>query len=201
EGEPAPAHVDESVTSLQRPYTATVLLPVRGGTSETIYEYQNRFRIEEQIKEVVDTEAPISRGLLYKRILQAWNISRAGARLDFYLDSIINDMGLRYADHHQRFYVSTDAGLTSLKMNHYRANDVVKRDMQDIAPEELVMAIIEAVHHNLSIEEEELLRYVARVFGFTKVGRQINELLSYALDMAEKAEKLVRENGRVKWRE
>lgn len=186
---------------LQRPYTATVLMLVRGGTSETIYEYRNRSRIEAQITEVIDTEAPISKGLLYKRILQAWNISRAGARLDFYLDSIINDMGLKYVDHHQRFYVSTDGGLTSLKLDYYRANDVEKRDMQDIAPEELVMVVMEAVHHNLSIEEEELLRYVARVFGFSKVGRQIDEFLRYALALAEREGKIKRENGRVKWKE
>src|SRR5690606_20354643 len=117
-----------------------------------------------------------------------------GARLDFYLDSIINDMGLKYVDHHQRFYVSTDGSLTSLKLDHYRANDVEKRDMQDIAPEELALAVIEAVHHNLSIEEEELLRYVARVFGFAKVGRQIEEFLRYAVDFAEREGKVKREN-------
>lgn len=188
-----------STEGLQRPYVAAALLPVRGGTSETIYEYQSRHRIETQLKEVVDMEAPISKSLLYKRILQAWNISRAGARLDFHLDSIINDMGLKYVDHHQRFYMATDVSLANMKLDYYRANDVVKRDMSDIAPEELALAVMEAVHHNLSIEEEELLRYVARVFGFTKVGRQIDEFLRYAVDLAEREGKVKREHGRVMW--
>src|SRR5690606_3023274 len=186
-------------SGIQRPYTPTVLLPVIGGTSETIYENQNRYRIEAQIKEVVDTEAPISKSLLYKRILQAWNISRAGAKLDGYLDEIINHMGVKYVDHHQRLYMSTDASLTMLTLNHYRAKDVEKRDMQDSAPDELVRAIMEAASHNLSIEEEELLRYLARMFGFAKVGRQIDELRRYALGMAEREGKIKRENGRVKW--
>lgn len=203
--EPKPASVHQfvaeeipEVSALQKPYAATKLAPVRGGSSERIYEQQSRYRIEAQITEVVDTEGPISKTLLQKRVLQAWNISRAGARLDFYLDDIIKDIGLKYRDHHQRFYWATDAAPTHFSLDYYRTNDLEKRDMPDIAPEELVLAITEAVQHNLSIEEEELFRYVARVFGFAKVGRQIEEYLRYALDLAEQQGKIVRENGRVK---
>jgi hypothetical protein len=184
--------------TLQRPYVATVLLPVRNGSSESIYEFHHREKIKSQIVEVVNREAPISKGLLYRRILQAWNVSRAVARLDAHLDSIIQDAGLASVQHHQPFYVSTDSHTSNLKMAHYRTNDIEKRSIEDIAPEELAIAIIEAVYQNLSIEEEELLRYTARLFGFAKVGRQIDASIRYAVDLAVNQGRIVRENGRVR---
>lgn len=185
-------------STLQRPYVATVLLPVINGSSESIYEFHHREKIKSQIMEVVNREAPISKSLLYRRILQAWNVSRAGARLDAHLDSIIQEAGLASVKHHQPFYVSTDTNPSNLKMAHYRTNDIEKRSIEDIAPEELAIAVIEAVYQNLSIEEEELLRYTARLFGFAKVGRQIDASIRYAVDLAVNQGRIVRENGRVR---
>ena len=70
--------------------------------------------------------------------------------------------------------------------------------MEDIAPEEIIIALEEVVTNNLSIEEDELLRYLARTFGFTKVGKQIDTLLRYSIDSAVKQEKVKRENNRIK---
>lgn len=55
--------------------------------------------------------------------------------------------------------------------DYYRSNDnVEKRDMQAIAPEKMALACYGSRVPQPSIEEEESLRYVARVFGFAKVG-------------------------------
>lgn len=62
------------------------------------------------------------------------------------------------------------------------------------------MAITDAVEQYLSIEEEELLRYIAKVFGFLKVGRQIDGLLRYAVDLLVRDGVLKVEGGRVKLR-
>lgn len=55
--------------------------------------------------------------------------------------------------------------------------------------------------YHVKREEVEVLdgRGCARVFGFAKVGRQIDELVRYAEDMAEREGKIKSENGRVKW--
>jgi hypothetical protein len=179
-----------------RTYLGCVLLPVANGSSETIYEFRNRKLLQEQVREVINTEAPVSKSLLYKRVLQAWNTSRAGARLDAHLSDIIADMNLKQTKHHQPFYWREDQDADNF--TEYRINGADKRNFEDIAPEELSAAITEAVQQNLSIEEEELLRYIAKLFGFAKVGRQIEGLLRYAVDMSVKKGKVKRENGRVK---
>ena len=43
-----------------------------------------------------------------------------------------------------------------------------------------------------------MLRYSARLFGFAKVGRQIDASIRYAVDLAVRQGRIMRENGRVK---
>lgn len=182
-----------TITSRQKPYVAAVLNSVSSANSETIFEFQNRNSIKQQIQSLVDTEAPISKSLLYKKVLQAWNTSRAGARLDKHLEGVIKEMNITQTIHHQPFYWGNN---TTLDL--YRSNDIEKRNMEDIAPEEVIVALEEVVTSNLSIEEEELLRYLARTFGFAKVGKQIDTLLRYTIDTAVKQDKVKRENDRIR---
>jgi hypothetical protein len=70
--------------------------------------------------------------------------------------------------------------------------------MEDIAPEEVLVALQEVVTNNLSIEEAELFRYLARTFGFAKVGKQIDTILRYVVDTAVEQGKVKRENNRIK---
>ncbi len=179
--------------SKQIPYTAHKLMPISNANSEMIYEFQNRNLIKQQIQSLVDIEAPISKSILYKKVLQAWNTSRAGARLDKYLEEIIREMNLIQIIHHQPFYWSD-----TKKIEHYRSNDIEQHTIEDISPEEVLIALQEIVTNNLSIEETELIRYLARVFGFAKVGNQINTILRYVIDNAVKEGKVNRENDRIK---
>ena len=189
---------ESRITSYRRAYIATALLAVKGGSAETIYDYYSRGKLKEQLGEVIRQEAPIGKKLLSKRILATWNISKLSAKLDTYLDDILTEMGAKHVLHHQRFYVGIGEGEPLGKINFYRTNEIEKREIEDIALEELAIAILETLHQNFSIDEAELLRYVAKIFGFSKVGRQIDESLRYTLDMLESRGRLRREDGRVK---
>src|SRR5690606_40310917 len=105
---------------------------------------------------------------------------------------IIKEMNVVEFAHHQPFYWSNNTTL-----DYYRSNDIEKRNMEDIAPEEVIIALEEVVTNNLSIEEDELLRYLARTFGFAKVGKQIDTLLRYSIDIAVKQGKVRSEERRV----
>lgn len=179
--------------SKQNVYTAFTISSNSNSNSETIYDFQNRNIIKQQIKSLVDVESPISKSLLYKKILQAWNTSRAGSKLDQHLEEIIKEMNLVQTIHHQPFYWSNN-----LNLEYYRSNDIEKRNMEDIAPEEILVALQEVMANNLSIEEDELFRYLARIFGFSKVGRQIDTILRYVIETAVQNGKVKKENNRIK---
>lgn len=179
----------------QKPYVAHMLAAVPNATGEMVFDPANRMLLVRQIREVVNTEAPIGRDLLYRKVLQAWNISRTGAKLFRHLEGVMKELNFVQTLHHQPFYHRADSDGT---LAHYRSNDTEKRAIEDIAPEEIVVALHEAVENSLSIEEDELLRHLARTFGFAKVGKQMDTLLRYAVDLAEKRGKVKREGVRVK---
>jgi hypothetical protein len=179
--------------SKQKPYETCSLTSAFDANSETIFEFQNRNTIRQQIQSLVETEAPISKALLYKRVLNAWNISRTGSRVSKYLEEVIQEMNLLQTTHHQPFYWNN-----TVSIDHYRSNDIEKRNMEDIAPEEVTVALQEVITNNLSIEEDELLRYLARTFKFAKVGKQIDVLLRYIITAAVQEGKVKRENNRIK---
>ena len=179
--------------SKQISYNACSITPNSNANSETIYDFQNRNIIKHQIKSFVDTESPISKNLLYKKVLQVWNTSRLGARLDKHLEGIITEMNLVQTTHHQPFYWSTNTVI-----DYYRSNDIEKRNIEDIAPEEVLVALQEVLVNNLSIEEDELFRYLARTFSFAKIGSQIDTILRYVIDTAVQNGKVKKENDRIK---
>lgn len=185
-----------SVKTRQRPYITHTLTPLPGATAEIFYNNLHRPRIQQQLQMLINVEAPISQSLLFKKLVSAWKISRVTAKLDDYLEDILKEMPITIIQHHQPFYWTSEDSPETLI--YYRDNNIEKRNIEDIAPEEIVIAILEVIHLNLSIEEEELLRYLTRCFGFSKTGKQINILLRYSIELAIKAGKIEKEGNRVK---
>ncbi len=184
------------VKNKQRPYIAHTLTPVKGINSEGFYNNLYRTRIQQQLQMLIDAEAPISQSLLYKKLLAAWNISRVSTKLDTYLQCILKEMPVVTTLHHQPFYWTLQDAPETL--GHYRDNSIEKRNIEDIAPEEITIAIQEVIALNFSIEEDELIHYLTRCFGFLKTGKQINTLLRYTIKLAIKAGKIEKEGNRVK---
>lgn len=183
-------------TTAQRDYVATNLNTVPNASSDTIYELHHRYTIKNQIKEIVETEAPISKNYLFRKVLQQWQISRIGSRLDRLLTDIMGEMEIHSTQYKQPFYWQDKNQVQIL--NYYRSNDIEKRAMEDVAPEEIWIAIREVLEHNISSDEDELVRYLARLYGFAKTGRQIDSHLRLVIDAGIKEGFLARENEKVR---
>lgn len=183
------------INNKQKPYIACTLTPVSNSNSEMLYDFFNRSKIKEQIQDVVSVEEPISKSLLFKKVLQAWNTSRAGTKLENYLMGIVREIGLTETYHHQPFFKTKKEGG---EIDYYRNNHEEKPSIEDIAPEEIIVALHEVVTNNFSIEEEDLIRYLARTFGFSKVGKQIEIIVRYSIELAVKKGTVKKEDGRIK---
>lgn len=179
-------HSDEIATETvsevkKQEYVATVLDFVPSANSQTIYDFGNRNLLRSQINQIVQTESPISKNLLYRRLLNVWNTSRVGAKLDRHLQEIIGETNIKISCHHQDFYWDENS---EFSCTFYRKNDIEKRSIEDIAPEEVLVALEEVLTNNLSIEKADLMRYLTRTFGYSKMGMQIENLIDYAIRFA-----------------
>jgi len=54
--------------------------------------------------------------------------------------------------------------------------------IDEIAPEEISVAIMELMHSNLSLNKDELIRAVCKTFGFAKAGSQIDSVVNFSVE-------------------
>ncbi len=187
---------DVAVSKKGQPYRATYILPFDYANSESIYYPENRPVLLRQIHEIIQAEAPISENYLFRKILKLWNTSRAGGKLTIYLKEVVDELPQITALYsYQTFYWNAEQ--LSSGMDYYRDNSIEKRIIDDIAPEEIKVAVLEIMENNLSLIKEDLLRATAKVFGFAKVGSQIEQVITYAIEELKKDALLKEVHGRV----
>jgi len=189
--------IDRASTSTsQMPYESAAVHSVPFADSESIYFVENRAVILTQMKEIIDIEAPISKNQLFRKILKLWNTSRAGAKLNNYLTDILGTLpDITFTSSHQEFIWNTK--VTPENLARYRDNGTEKRSIDDIAAEELSIAIMEIMNSNLSMDKMDLSRMLSRAFGFMKVGRQIEHVVNQTIDKLVAEERLILHENRI----
>ena len=179
-------------------YEVCKLEDVAKGLTDFILLPQGKDILVNQINSVLTLEAPISKALLYRRVLAAWGIGRAGSRIVVHLDGIILSRGVR----------QTQNGKQSILWNstqhpdnyrHYRVAqaEVEKRDAEDLPPEEIAAAVKEILSRQLSLPRAELIRECARLFGYARMGSKVEEAMGIGVDWAVKAQLVVLKDGRI----
>ena len=177
------------------PYRQASLETVEKLTPEEIVSGSRAYMILRIFDSIIQAEAPVSRSLLYRRTLAVVGISRIGTRLAAYFDALIKS----------RDYPSTLADGVLFYWNkeqdpgHY---DVYRpdsdREATDIAPEEVMVAVCDVIDQQGALPEEDLLRQVAKCFGFSRMGDYVIQSMRRGLCMALDSGRAFVEGGRVK---
>jgi len=87
--------------------------------------------------------------------------------------------------------------VTPDNLAHYRDNSVESRSIEDISAEELSIAIMEIMNSNLSMDKSDLIRMSTRIFGFMKVGRQIEQVIDQTIAKLISDGKLLLKENRI----
>lgn len=136
--------------------------------TEQIFENESNYNLlmREFIQKVINTEAPISRDLLNRRICSAMGISRVSARLSERLSSIISSLNLFTTESSKTIYWSDLVRPNNFKI--YRTGS--GRDVLDIPYEEIANSIACYVNTSDDNDKERILRTAANNLGFTRMG-------------------------------
>ena len=166
--------------------------------AESILLPQGKSTLVTQINAVLALEAPITKPLLYRRILAAWGIGRAGSRIVAHLDSIIENMGVRQTQHGRQsilWHRTQDSRF--YKCYRVAREDFDKRDVEDLPLEEIVIALKEILKRQLSLPRTELIRECARLFGYARIGSKVEEVIGLGVDYAIKSDLIGVQNERL----
>jgi len=121
-------------------------------------------RISDAFKAVIDAEGPLLIRVAKDRVVDAWG-TRKGSRIDAHLDYAIS-----HGKTQNKYIVKGDFlwpyGMTtpSLRVHTFGKPP---RNLEEISPEEIMMAIVECTKNALGILSDDLIRETLKLFGLT----------------------------------
>ena len=151
-------------------------------------------QVMDKIRSVIKIEAPISRALLCKRVLNSFAIARMGTRLAAHMDSLLKRMNLRATGKESLFFWNEDQHPESYDI--YRPES--KREALDIAPEEVAVAVCRILEEQGALLEVDLIRETAHQFNYTRLGDNVMASMTRGIVFAEKSGRVVRNEDKVK---
>ena len=166
--------------------------------SDEFFDSRRMQKILNQINQVVQTEAPISQTLLSKRILTAWGITRLGVRLNDYLESLYIQLNLRYnLQNGTSFYWKQEQYPEFYKTFRIPMNEAQKRNAEDLPKEEVAAGLIEILSNQISLPEDDLIKETARLFGYARIGANVEQTIKLGIEYALKREMILKNNDRL----
>lgn len=183
---------------LVRTYQKAQLDIVLSRSSEEFLFDINKRKIISQIRAVMDTEAPISKTLLCKRVLSAWGIARNGARISSYFDLLFSEMAIHEIKHGTQSFL-WNYKQYPLAEDHFRIaiKEDDKRDADDLPPEEVANAVAKILREQISLTKVDLVREAAKIFGFAKVGGNVDGAMNAGINYLITLNRAKEQNSRI----
>ena len=144
------------------------------------------------IEQVIEQEAPITKDLLCKRVLRAVNIARMGSRVAGQMYYIIKRMNLKKTDNNGEVFWRHDQNPDEYQT--IRCSN--EREATYIPFEEARNAAIHVLNEQGAQPKESLVREMAKLFGYTRVGDNVYYVMLSGIELAEKEGRLQEVNGR-----
>ena len=179
-------------------YRLSALGAIAAFSSDDFLLPENEVRIKNQISQVLTVESPISKSLLTKRVLDAWGISRAGTRISGQMERLLGQLKVRkYKSSYSEFLWAPEMEPNELSVYRVGKTANTKRIAEDIPPQEVAIAIKELLSHQMSMEEADLIREVAKIFSFSRLGTNVEIVMNEGLKIAIENGFVRLEGGRV----
>ena len=136
--------------------------------------------LKEYIKQVIEIEAPITSDLLCKRVLRSINIARMGSRVAGHMYYVLECLNLKKSTNFGNVYWRNDQNPLEYKLIR-QSNE---RDAIHIPHEEARNAAIHILSEQGSQPRESLIREMAKIFGYSRVGDNVYYTMNNGIEMA-----------------
>ncbi|TSJ41010.1 DUF3320 domain-containing protein [Mucilaginibacter corticis] len=132
------------------------------------------------ISEVVQTESPVHLDEVIRRITEASDISRAGARVKYTMTQ-----AARYAEQNNLVKLKQEflwlPGMETPPVRDRSKLPAASRKIALVAPEEIYEAIRQVVEGSVAITEEDTIPLAAKRLGFARLTEELKQVLSDAV--------------------
>lgn len=172
---------EQTVNARESIYQIADIRPYMG---KKTFSATDEKRLLQCLNVIVETEGPVSRRLIVKRICSAWQI-RLTAKTDAMIGALLERGGFCCTKTGGNdFYWKSEKGMTEWNCYRVSALEAEKRSMDDISKEEVSAAIEAVLEEQISIAGEELVKETAKKFGYSRTGSVIEASVKEGLQFA-----------------
>lgn len=180
-------------------YQTAALEPMTGITYEDFLFDSSTQKVQQQILEVIETEAPIYKDLVCRRVLESWGITKKGTRIVSRFDEIFDQMNLitTKEENDDICYWSENQDPDDYNTFRLPKNINERRPAEEIPPHEVANAVRKIVSEQISLPGIDLMREVAKLFQYARLGPNVEASMRQGIQKAIQQEKVKEENGRI----
>ena len=177
----------EFAISRNAPVYAATVLPVKYVSADEFIEPRLVRSIQEKVKLVIKTEAPVSVSMLTRRVVQSFGISRAGSRIQGHMDTVLRRMDLKMTQQGDtQFCWGQNQNPDAYVGFRVSGEGDSKRDVRDVPVQEIANAIYTVLYEQVSMGQDDLLRETANKLGYTRLGSNVLAALAHGIAYAQK---------------
>lgn len=181
-------------------YKQAALQPV-SLPSEEFYQPDNEKLVKEQIAVVIAGEGPISRPVLIKRVLQAWGMTRSGARIDRHISGLIASMKLQTTVWDEvEYYWPEESQPDEFMIYRVSEAEADRRSAEELPPEEIANAIREVLFIQGSMLFEDMIKETVKLLGYARTGTALDKAIRLGAAAAVNRGLAVVEDGRISYK-
>ncbi|SDT08711.1 AAA domain-containing protein [Paenibacillaceae bacterium GAS479] len=160
-------------------------VPLTGLSSEEFYFTNHTLTLCKQITDTIEHEGPISRQQLYKRVLQAWGISRTGSRIERRFDEVFAKLQLTKTEHDQVvFFWPKSQNPQTYAAFRISSQESERRNAEDLPPEEISNAVKHVLSSQISLPREDLIKETAKLLGYQRSGSTLDKVVRNGVEIA-----------------
>jgi hypothetical protein len=141
-------------------------------------------------------EAPICEGLLVRRVLQSFGISRAGSRIQLRNEELIRLMNLKTITHGDQKVYWKDSQVPDAYTEYRITGEAErKREAKDVPVQEAANAVCAVLELQIGLPRENLIRETAKLMGYSRLGNIVITTISDGIDYAIESGKIRSSTG------
>ena len=159
------------------------------------FVYRAREIVPGQLEELIRVEAPITNGLLYKRIVKTWGLARVSPKIQSVVDGALGRIAVFRTSNDDNGFVYWNAQDEAERFDAFRHNS--DRDIQDVPYIEIENAMKFVIDTQIAINQEELKRLTGQQLGYNRMGTNINAATQHTLDSLTQQGYVVVNEGKV----
>jgi hypothetical protein len=149
--------------------------------NEFYYTREGLPTIRQQIKKIIDEEAPVSFSRLTKEIINAWGFSRSGAKLEAVIQDSLNRLMIYETKEEKGKFLWKDK--EQFETYHiFRHKERYRRALEDISKVEFANGVNNLMKTALRLPKSDLTRELSKQLGYSRTTSKTERYVQEAID-------------------